>query len=184
VCPSNGPQAPPTMLDNAPEESMVNRPIVSLSRSRSLQSDSFSFSLSLPECMPGVLVFLSSSMVSDIALAHMQLPEKCRHPHSCASPSLTRSLSFSMSLRSFSLIYLRLFFSSWPTDQQTAAHALVVDTILEHWLSARSTRRSRDVAIIRQKRNEAPPIIGFCGLRWKMYKHIISMCIHNTYLRI
>lgn len=25
VCPSNGPQAPPPMLDNAPEEPMVNR---------------------------------------------------------------------------------------------------------------------------------------------------------------
>lgn len=44
VCPSNGTRAPPTMLDNALEEPMVN---LILSRSRSRHSDSVSLLLSL-----------------------------------------------------------------------------------------------------------------------------------------
>lgn len=47
----------------------------------------------------------------------MQLPEKCRHPRSCASPSLTRSLL--MSLRPF-LVHLPIFVSLSLLGQLTS----------------------------------------------------------------
>lgn len=113
VCPSNGTQTPPTTPDNAPEEPMVNR-LIGSSLARALASDSVSLPLSLLRL--GVLVLLSSSMVSE-PLAHMQLPEKCRHPRSCASSSLTRSRS--MTLRPF-LPHLPNFVSFFLLGQLTS----------------------------------------------------------------
>lgn len=102
VCPSNGTQAPPTMPDNAPEEPMVNRPIASLSLALSSARNSVSLSVLVAATL-GVLMLLSSSMVSE-PLARVQLPEKCRHPRSCVSPSRSRSRS----------IFLRPFPSRLP----------------------------------------------------------------------
>jgi len=130
---------------------MVSAGLVSLS----LLLFFFSLSLSLVDVIVLVVAtfrasaLLSSSMVNECqSLAHMQLPPKCRHPRSCVSPSHRRPLVLLalFSLDTWLLSFLVcLFFASRPTDQQTAAHAPVVDTILEHRLSARSTRRSRDI---------------------------------------
>lgn len=51
----------------------------------------------------------------------MQLPEKCRHPRSCASPSPTRSLltslhPFLVHLPIF--VSLSLFLANWPADRR------------------------------------------------------------------
>ena len=71
VCPSNGPQTPPTMLDNAPEEPMVNRPIVSLSLVLSSVSDFFCFlSLSLYHTLYfSVSLFLDGQRTSRVYAA-------------------------------------------------------------------------------------------------------------------
>lgn len=138
VCPSNGAQAPPTMLDNAPEEPMVNRPNVSLSFS--LVGLFLFLSLCLCHCYAWCLsasLFLDGQRASRAYAAAWKVQ---------TPPQLRVAFSYSLSLGvSLSSSHLCLFLSSWPTDQQTAAHAPVVDTILEHWLSARSTRRSRDI---------------------------------------
>lgn len=117
---------------------------------------SFSYSSSLSLLLPCLVVslFLDGQQARK-PLTHMQLPRKCRHPRSCVSPSLTHTISLSLALACFPSMALRLFpsfflsfclfFSSWPTDQQTVAHASVVDTILEHWLSACYTCCSRDI---------------------------------------
>lgn len=117
-----------TMHQRSP---MVNRPTASLPLALSRQSDSI-FSVSVVVTFHVYKCFSLARWSVSLSRI-LQLPEKCRHPRSCASPSLTcPSVSLSPS-------QLCLFLPSWPTDQQTAAHASVVDTILEHWLSDRST---------------------------------------------
>lgn len=72
VCPSNGTQTPPTTLDNAAEEPMVNRLIASLSLAlSSARADCFCFSPSVSVVATlRVLVLLSSSMVKRASRAY------------------------------------------------------------------------------------------------------------------